>query len=287
MAAWVLPAAAEDTMAAFGPGFDLGAALEAAPAAPEANPAKLGVFTRLRATKGCKFISFRADSPAVSEPVTLTSHVFEKVCEVYQDGKHCYEKLLRRERRKVYVELTGERTPLPWAREVFGICLEDTALSAEVAEASHKYRITKTPGKPLYRVEARAESRLPSPPDPAGIAAQAWSVPAGQAFPRLALADKWSAFYGAVPGAERTVLRLTLKQDSPGWFDGTILETELELEPAELYTVDFSLYAAQFRRPLEAGRQYYVKWSFSRRGGLSKGTWLNGGETGRLLLPAR
>ena len=285
-AVFISPAAARPA-ADFTQGFELGAFMEAAPPAPEASPAKLDFFNKLRATRGCKFVSFRAGAPAVSSPVTLTSHVFETVCEDYQDGRHCYEKLLRRETRKVTVELTGERTPLPWEREVFGLCLEDTTLTVEVAEASHNYKIRKKPGRPVYRVEALAQGKIAENPDPSGITARLWELPAGGDAPVLELKDKWAEFYRGLPGAERTVIKFTLKQDNPHWFDGVILEKELELEPAELYRLDFSALAAEFRRPLEAGRQYYVRWGFSRKGSVSKGSFVNGGETTRLVFPPR
>ena len=286
-AAFASSAAAAEPAADFTRGFDLGAAMEAAAPAPEASPARLQFFNKLRATKGCRFVSFKAGDPAVSAPVTLTSHVFETVCEQYQDGRHCYEKLLRRGRRKVTVELTGDRTPLPWEREVFGVCLEDTTVTAEVVEASHDYEIIEKPGLPVYRVEARAKRRIAGAPDPSGLTAGSWEVPTGAVAPRLELKDKWASFYGTAPGAERTVIKVTLKQDNPLWFDGVILEKELELPPAALYSLDFSGYAAEFRRPLEPGRQYYVKWGFSRKGAISKGAFINGGETTRIVLPLR
>lgn len=282
-AAWAFPAFAAEPAADFTRGFSLEAALPEAQAIPEP---RLDFINKLRSTKDCKFIAFKAGDPQISRPASLTSYVFEKVCEDYQDGRHCFERLLRKERRKVVVELTGARMALPWEREVFGVCLEDTSVSVEVAEASHKYNIVKKPGLPEYRVEAQAVAKIPAAPDPAGITAGALAAAEGPAGLTLAFEDKWGSFYADFP-EERTVLRLTLKQDNPAWFDGVVLEKELELAPAEAYSVDFSQFASDFRRPLEPGRLYYVKWSFSRKGNVSKKAVVNGGETPRAVFLPR
>jgi|GEM_PF-3081057 len=268
-------------------GFSLEAALSEAPASPEAGrPAMQQFLNKLRATKDCKFITFKAGDPLVSRPVSLTSCVFEEICEDYQDGRHCFEKLLRKEHRKISVELTGNRTALPWEREVFGVCLEDTAISAEVAEGSHKYKLIKKPGLPETRIEAFAEAKLADAPDPSAITAGNLELSEGPAGLTLELKDKWGAAYAAFP-EERTVLKLALKQDNPAWFDGVVLEKELELAPDGSYKIDFAQFASEFRRPLEAGRLYYVKWGFSRKGEVSKKDFVHGGETPRTVFLPR
>lgn len=282
-AAWAFPAFAAGPASDFSGGFSLEAALPGAGTVPEP---KLSFISKLRATKDCEFITFKAGAPGVSRPASLNSYVFEEVCEQYQDGRHCFENLLRKEHRKVTVELTGNRAPLPWEREVFGVCLEDTSLSVEIAEASHRYRIIKKPGLPEYRVEAFAESKIPASPDPAGITAGTLEMSEGPTGLKLKFSDKWGAFYAASPG-EKTVLRLTLKQDNPAWFDGVLLDKELELAPGESYELDFAQFSGDFRRRPEPGRQYYVKWGFSRRGAVSKGTFMHGGETPRTVFLPR
>lgn len=264
-------------------GFSLETALQEVPEVPKA---RLTFINKLRATRDCKFIIFKAGDSAVSRPATLTSYVFETVCEEYQDGRHCFENLLRKERRKVLVELTGNRTPLPWEREVFGVCLEDTRVTVEVAEASHRYKILKKPGVPEFLVEARAEKKIQAAPDPAAITAGSLEISEGPCGLRLGLKDKWGAFYAAYPG-ESTVLRVTLKQDKPAWFDGVVLKKELQFSPDGNYTVDFSQFAPDFRRALEPGTRYYAEWGFYRKGDISRSTFVNGGETPRTVFSPR
>jgi hypothetical protein len=281
------PVLAAEPAGDFTRGFSLEAALSGAPASPEAGrPSVQQFLSKLRATRDCKFITFKAEDPLVSNPVSLTSYVFEKVCEEYQDGRHCFEKLLRKEHRKISVELTGSRTALPWERDVFGVCLEDTAISAEVAEGSHKYKLIKKPGLPETRIEAFAEAKIAAAPAPSAITAGNLQLSEGPAGLTLELKDKWGAAYAAF-SAERTVLKLTLKQDNPAWFDGVVLEKELELAPDGNYKIDFAQLASEFRRPLEAGRLYYVKWGFSRKGEISKKDFVHGGETPRTVFLPR
>ncbi|OGS12472.1 MAG: hypothetical protein A2234_05665 [Elusimicrobia bacterium RIFOXYA2_FULL_58_8] len=265
--------------------FNFEAAMRDVDPVPAASPARISVFNSLRATRNCKFVSFSAGDALVAAPVTLVSHVFEKICREYQDGRHCSENLLRIEKRKVTVELTGNRAPLTWERDVFGICLEDTSISVEVIEASHKYKVIRKPGMPEYRVEALAEGKMAADPDPSGLTMSAWAFSGKTGGFELKLKDKWAAVYGGCAGQEEnTVIKLTLLQANPGWFDGVVLEKTLSVPPAELYKIDFSQYASEFRRPLETGRQYYVRWGFSRAGAISRNTFVPGGESSRVLF---
>lgn len=266
----------------FDRGFNVSAALEAAaPAVQPAAQAK-GFMSKLRATKDCSFFTFKAGSPPVSEPAILKSYVFQKVCK----GNRCYDELLRTEKRKTVVSLTGTREIFPWEKDVFSVCLEDTVVSAEVTGASHKYELTKVPGKELYEIKAEAKAKLRMEPDYAGITAESWEFKGKTGSLELTLKDKWAAVYGASL-AEKTVIKLTVKQENPAWFDGVVFEQELSVAPAELYRLDLSEHASGLRRPLEDGKKYYAQWGFRREGGISKDSFVKGGETARVLFPLR
>lgn len=267
----------------FDRGFDVKAALEAAGRGlPPIAPASGQFNNNLRSTRDCRSFAFKAGGPAVSDTAELTSYVFQKAC----SGGQCYDQLVRTVKRKVRISLSGDSALLPWEQEAFGVCLEDTALEARVEEASHKYEITKKPGMELTEFSAEAVSRLRTEPDHAGITAVSWGPSGSSGSLELALKDKWAAVYGAEPG-EKTVVKITVREEAPLWPDGVVFEQELVLAPAELYNIDLSLYAAGLRRPLEAGRKYYAQWGFRREGGLSRGVFVKGGETARAVLPPR
>jgi len=248
---------------------------------PPASQAK-GFINSMKVTRDCAFFTFKADSPLVSKPAVLKSYVFRKVCK----GERCYEELARTEKRKVTVSLSGTREILPWEKDVFSVCLKDTAVSAKVIEASSKYKITKTPGAEIYEINAAASAKLRTAPDNAGITAQSWSVSGETGSLKLVLKDKWSEIYG-LSQTEKTVIKLTVRQDKTAWFDGVVFEKEITLAPAEHYRIDLSEYASELKQPLQDGRKYYAQWSFSRKGGISKNSFVNGGETARVVFPVR
>lgn len=287
-AAFALPVAAEGPAIDFDRGTDLGAVIESARAAGAPEWSSLNLGSSLNITRDCKLIAFKAEDPLVSQPVQLTSYVHHKVCAEYQGQTLCHDELLRTEKRNVSVALLGKRTALPWERDVFNICLKDTALTAEVIEASHRYKITKKAGPEDCVIQAMAKSKLKTEPDADGVSLGSWGVSQAGGL-ELSLNDKWAVVYGKgifpYYKGEQTLIKVTLKMEKTNWFDPVILEKELLVAPADVYSIDFSKYAAEFRQPLEPGQKYFVKWGFRRKGHLSRESFVTGGETERVFLP--
>ena len=120
-AVFALPAAAAPVMN-FDQGVDMKAVMETIhDGAAVSNPAFVIIGNDLTATRDCKLFAFRADDPLVSPPSLLQSAVYQTVCEVYEGKKHCHDELLRTEKRNVTVALQGNRTTLPWERDVFNV----------------------------------------------------------------------------------------------------------------------------------------------------------------------
>ena len=95
---------------------------------------------------------------------------------------------------------------------------------------------------------------------------------------KLSLADRWASYYTG----EKTVLKLTLRKEVSFWPDQTVLEKELTVDPAAGYSVDFLAYGGEFSQKLEAGKKYYVKYSFKRAGKISKQDFTKTSETGKI-----
>ncbi|MBI4803375.1 MAG: hypothetical protein HY796_12725 [Elusimicrobia bacterium] len=284
-AAFTLPTAAAGQAIDFDRGTDMNAVGETVRdgASAEKWPFVM-VGNSLRATRDCKFFAFRAGDLLVSPPALLQSSVYRTVCEQYAGKEHCYDELVRTEKRNVTVTLRGNRTMLPWERDVFNVCLKDTAVTVEVDEASHRYKIGKKAGPDTYEVQAVAAGKLTTEPDWAGISVASWNISAQSGGLELALKDKWAAVYGKGKD-EKTLIKVTLKMAKAHWFDPVILEKEFLLSPADVYSMDFSKYALEFRQPLEFGQKYFAQWGFKRKGKLSKESFINGGETERIFLP--
>ncbi|MBU2574398.1 MAG: hypothetical protein KKH28_10020 [Elusimicrobia bacterium] len=282
-AAFTLPAAAE-TAIDFDRGAGLKAVMENLHDGAAGRPSFVIVRNSLSSTRDCKLFTFRADDPLVSPPGLLQSSVYQTVCVEYQGKQYCHDELVRTEKRNVTVALRGNRTMLPWERDMFDVCLKDTAVTVEVVEASHRYKIGKKAGPDKYQVEAVAKGKLKTEPDPAGISVDSWGLSAQSGGLELALKDKWAAVYGKVKN-EKTLIKATLKMEKAHWFDPVIFEKEFILSPADVYGIDFSKYALEFKQPLEFGRKYFVEWGFKRKGNMSKGSFKNGGATGRVFLP--
>ncbi|OGS57989.1 MAG: hypothetical protein A3J79_09525 [Elusimicrobia bacterium RIFOXYB2_FULL_62_6] len=282
-AALAAPVAAGQPAIDFDRGADMGAIMESVQeSAKAADWSFAAVGSSLYSSRDCQLISFKAGDPLQSKPVKLVSQVYHQVCEQYQGQSYCHDELLRTVKRDVSVSLLGARKTLPWERDVFNVCLQDTVVDAEVVEASHKYKLGKKAGQDDCVIEATAKGKITNEPDADGISVGAWGL-SGGSF-ELKLNDKWGTAYAA-DKAEMTLVRVTLKMEKANWFDPVLVEKEFVLDPAEVYTVDFSKYAAEFNHKLEFGQKYFVKWGFRREGSLSKSTFIHGGETERVFLP--
>ncbi|MEK9144361.1 MAG: hypothetical protein AAB339_01980, partial [Elusimicrobiota bacterium] len=158
----------------------------------------------------------------------------------------------------------------PWEREVVEVCLEGHWLVAYVVKGAYEYKIQEVGG--LFTL--LPGKRLPMDPDSAGISPEA---PLNhQRSIAVAFKDKWASFYKG----EKTLLKVALKQEVPGWFDTTIVEKEIPFPGSDSYFVDFGSLIID---KLKTGKKYYVKWSFKRVGKISTEKQVDRGETTRVV----
>lgn len=259
----------------FDKGVDAKAFLSAAKEAAKQDKAPIETKQlKYRAERDCATFSFAPDGPTVSDVVWLRSTEYDEVCDQVGDprhggGRYCREVPRYTNRERVQLELQGRQALLPWEREVFEVCLEGRWLNLYGLQVGHDYKANRVGGH--YTLSAGARKAMN--PDAAGITADA-PVTKGQAL-EFTFKDRWASYYAG----EKTKLKLTLKREVEGWFDPTLLEKELELDAAGAYTVDFNAWVGDFKEKLKPGKKYYVDWSFTRVGKVSKPTEMKQGDS--------
>ncbi|MEK7656887.1 MAG: hypothetical protein AAB412_03965, partial [Elusimicrobiota bacterium] len=241
---------------------------------PEAKPVQAA---SIRATRDCVRFAFGLEGAAVSEPAWLSSTEYIEECRNIpgnprEGGGHrdCWERPGFTHREKVQVKIEPRLPVFPWEREAVEVCLEGHWLDAYVVKGAYEYKISEAGG--LFTL--LPGKRLPMDPDSAGISAEA---PLNhQRSLALSFKDKWASFYKG----EKTLLKVALKQEVPGWFDTTIVEKEIPFPGADSYFVDFGSLIID---KLKTGKKYYVKWSFKRVGKISTEKQVDRGETTRVV----
>jgi len=164
---------------------------------------------------------------------------------------------------RVQIRIPERKTPFPWERERFRMCLERNYVDYYEIATAFEYDAKFIEHTAV--VVAVPKGKIPMSPDKDGINIESFAIDAAANNYTLALADKWASYYKG----EQTVLKLKLRKKV---FLGsrTLFETELRLAPADRYTVRFADYASKFSSPLEDGGKYYVELKFQRAGTISK-----------------
>ena len=259
-----------------------GAAVAQPEPAPAAGTAQPGLAQQ--DTQDCSLATFLYGGPLESQPATLHDYQTKRVCESYGGKNYCHDQV-RDMSANAVIALTGTRTTLPWERDVFKVCLQRGLLRGERVKvhtivASHHYKMLRKPSAGGYRIEALAQGKLRTNPDPAGISAVSFGNDAANGLV-LTLTDKWASYYQG----DKTVVKVALKMVKPFAFDPVAFEQELVLPPQDSYVIRFADYAAQFKKPLEHGMEYFVEWGFKREGKVSNGDYQKSGATMRAMYP--
>lgn len=226
-----------------------------------------------RYDRDCATFRFRPGDGLTSERVRLHSREWVEECYPtgdprYGGGRTCHERPGWSYSETVQITLT-DRLPLyPWEYDLFEVCLEGPWLDVYQRATAYDYRrvggrrdggdITLAPGK-----------KLAMRPDPSGIRPELSGALV------LTLNDKWASYYAG----ETTVVKLTLKREKENWFDPVLLEKEIAFPAAAAHQINLLAFADEFSEQARAGKKYYVKVDFQRKGSISKDVFVSAGET--------
>ncbi|MBI4676527.1 MAG: hypothetical protein HY748_02970 [Elusimicrobia bacterium] len=228
-----------------------------------------------RYERDCVNFTIGANDAPQTEAVWLRSTEWVEECHPTgpNGSQTCYERPGMTYRERAQITIRDRQTLFPWEYDSFDVCLEGPWLNIWSRETAYEYK-TVQGGSYNGNFVLVPVKKIQMKPDPAGIVAQSFT-------PRMAFAarDKWVSYYAG----ETTVLALKLRKSVPGWFDATLLEKELSFAAAETYTVDFMAYAKEFSQKLEAGKPYYVEYSFKRIGKISKDKLMKVGESDKAV----
>ncbi|MBI5624688.1 MAG: hypothetical protein HY924_12990 [Elusimicrobia bacterium] len=228
-----------------------------------------------RYDRDCVNFTIGADDAPQTEAVWLRSTEWVQECHPTgpNGAQTCYDRPGYTYRERASVAIRDRGRLFPWEYDSFDVCLEGPWLNIWSRETAYEYKTvrggTYNGGFVLSPVK-----KLRMKPDPAGIRVQALS-------PQLAalFRDKWASYYAG----ETVVLSLKLRKSVPGWFDATLLERELSFAAAETYGVDFMAFAGEFSQKLEAGKPYYVEYSFKRLSKISTDKLQKAGESDKVV----
>ena len=109
----------------------------------------------LRVTRDCRRVFFPAGAGPVAAPFTLESFTFQRVCEPVDGLTVCRDRLLRQDRKEVFLSITGAWARLPWQEDAFLVCLRGEEVSSRILAASRAYEIFQFTGPQTCRLEAR------------------------------------------------------------------------------------------------------------------------------------
>ena len=244
-------------------------------------PAYIG---HTRYDRDCRTVTFNPADRPESGQIHLRSTEWITECNTHGGGtypgpggqpipvppqQNCWERPGYSYTGEAQVTLRDRQELFPWEYDKFEVCLEGPWYSLYTGESAYEYKMVQGGNRDGNFVLAPVKKKAMRP-DPVGITARSFSN--GMV---LTLGDKWASYYAG----EQTALKLVLKKDLPNWFDTVILEKELSFPAAESYAVDFLAYAKEFSQKLEAGKSYYVEYSFKRVGKISKPDLMKVGET--------
>lgn len=278
-AAWLAVAAAGAHAApdaSFDQGVDVSAAIEAAKAAPAA--AAPAAVASSWSERDCATFRFAPGDAPVSETVQLRSQEWVQECHYGGDPRHgggrqCWDRPGFTYHERVRVTLRDRQSLLPWESDSFRVCLQGPWLDIDSLETAYEYKLVQG-GSRNGEFVLSPVRKTPMKPDPAGLLIEGLSAEL-----KLALRDKWASYYAA-PG-ERLVLKLTVKEDVPNWANPTVAELTLSVDnhSADRFTVDLLQDSFGLRGKVKAGKKYYVKVQFQRKGTISKGDTVAAGES--------
>lgn len=105
--------------------------------APQLTAAALGGITM---EWDCETVIFEKDSPGVSDPVALRTRTWIEECRNIP-GAGCIpsRRLMRTDRRSVFIEIPGR--PVPGPREEFRVCLHGPWLSLKIVSSPNEYNV--------------------------------------------------------------------------------------------------------------------------------------------------
>jgi len=253
------------------------------------QPAYIG---QTRYDRDCVTVTFSATDKPVSDRFSLRSTEWVTECHNTGGGgtypgpgghpvpvpptQNCWERPGFHYNEVAQVTLQDRQPLLPWEYDKFQVCLEGPWLSLYSLAAAYDYKMVQGGNRDGNFILAPIK-KLAMKPDPVGITAQAFT-----ADMVLTLKDKWASYYQG----EQTVLKVALRKEVSFWPDQTVIEKDITLAPADLYTVNFMDYAKEFTQKLEAGRKYYVQYSFQRIGRISKPDLMKVGDTEKVPYQA-
>ena len=264
----------------FDKGVDASAVLSQAKdtAAKDASaPIKASYIGQTRYDRDCVRFTFSPTDPAASDAVWLRSQEWVTECTPVGDPQHgggqsCWEHPGMSYQEQARITLQNRQPLLPWEHDAFTVCMEGPWLSIYQNDTAYDYKRVSG-GTYDGNFVMTPVKKIPMNADPAGITAQTFSPNL-----RLLLADKWFSYYAG----EKTVIKVTLKKVVTFWPDATIFQKELTFDPAANYAIDAASIAAAQSQKLEAGKKYYVQYSFQRLGKVSTDKWTKTVETEKL-----
>lgn len=249
-------------------GFGARRLLEAAREAPvERVQGAAAAPKLLEVTSDCVRFTFEPQDTQ-SDPVWLKSDEYREDCYGQPPGGgRCDRRWIGSYQRRVTLKMDGARTPFPWEKEIFDVCLQGPRLSFYDVRPAFDYSVRGEGWRDTV-IFMKPGAKLAMRPDPEGLALKGFDSVGGSLT--AVFADQWASHYGA---GEKTVLRLTLKRVGI-IFPHTLLDREFVLDPAAEYAVDFSKLASEISEQLQEGKRYYIKWKFQRRGKVSTDDWM-------------
>lgn len=230
----------------------------------------------------CANVTFNAGTGPVSEPVFLRSQEWVTECApVGGDPRHggggqtCWQRPGMSWTQQARITVSNPKPLLPWEHDSFRVCLMGPWLSADALDTAYKYTVTSQ-GQDSGSIVVVAGAKTPEAADPAGVTGDL------NASLALNLSDKWASYYAG----ERITVRVELKKVVKFWPDAQVFEKDVDLPVASSYPLDLAKLAAQAGQKLEAGKQYYAKYSIKRVGTVSKADFTKTLETGKVSYAA-
>ncbi len=231
---------------------------------------KIGPINPIQYTRGCSEFTFGPYDPLVSQPVWLTSQEYREIChyDPWSGAGNCYIEYGRIWRQKVQISI-NERKLLPWEREVFTLCQEGPYTDIYKDAPAYKYSEKSAGADPLVFTLTPVE-KIPTAPDPGGIALETIGYDASAGNIKIRIKDVWFDYYQG----EQTLIHAVLMLRKNNWFDQTVAEKDIAFSAGRNYMINF----ADFAGSLSPG-QYYVKWGFKRIGKISKSDYIKKADT--------
>ncbi|MFC1521534.1 hypothetical protein ACFL6Y_03910 [Elusimicrobiota bacterium] len=233
-------------------------------------------------SRDCEKVSFSPEDPLASPAFSLESKFYERVCEEdpIDDYERCWDSWIHTERRMVSVSIENRTSMYPWEKDIFEVCLSGYILYADVKDASHEYDL-KHDGENTVTVKATAIRKIAANPDSKGISVDVFKYERTFNRIRLALSDKWHAYYAG----EATEITAILKKKGFGRTSKVIAKKKARFSAADSYSIEFSNSKGELKEKLRPGSKYFIEWGFKRIGDISKPTQIKDKKTETITIP--